>query len=57
MSALSVKVFGLYFVPDKVAFLTDCHTVLKQKLTGIEHSVGVSVVEFCLWFNSLDCGL
>jgi len=52
-----VKVFGLYFVPDKVAFLTDCHTVLKQKLTGIEHSVGVSVVEFCLWFNSLDCGL
>ena len=49
-----MQVFGLYFVPDKVAFLTDSHTVLKQKLTGVEHSVGASMVEFCLWLNFLD---
>jgi len=57
LSALSVQVFGLYFVPDQVAFLTDSHTVLKQKLTGVEHSLGASMVEFCLWLNFLDCGL
>jgi len=33
--ALCVQVFGLYFVPDKMAFLADCHAVWKLNLLAL----------------------
>jgi len=43
-----VQVFGLYFVPDKMAFLTDGHTVWKLPPGHLYISVCLLRIVLCL---------